>query len=144
MTVDVASPAVVRREERRPATDLPIGSSGEEVFHDPAAWLGVLELAPGAASGWHHHGDWDSYAYVIEGVLRWEYGPGGGAFIQVTAGDVGRMPARLVHRDVSAGDTGLKLVLFRTGQGQLTIDVPGPPGLASGAASPSDASGTRS
>ena len=132
MSVDVAAPSVVRREDRRPATGLPVGSAGEEVFHDPSTWIGVLELAPGAASGWHHHGDWDSFAYVIDGVLRWEYGPGGSASLEIAAGDVGRMPARLVHRDVSASDVSLRLVLFRTGQGELTIDVPGPddPGLA--------------
>jgi uncharacterized RmlC-like cupin family protein len=132
MSVEMAAPSVVRREERRPATGLPVGSSGEEVFHDPAAWVGVLELAAGAASGWHHHGDWDSYAYVIEGVLRWEFGANGTESIEVAAGDVGRVPARLVHRDVSAGETGLKLVLFRTGQGELTIDVDGPDGGAAG------------
>ena len=126
MSVDVAAPSVVRREERRPASGLPVGSAGEVVFHDPAAWVGVVELAPGAASGWHHHGDWDSYAYVIDGVLRWEYGRDGASSLEVAAGDVGRMPARLIHRDVSAGDVGLKLVLFRTGRGELTIDVPGP------------------
>lgn len=126
MSADVAAPSVVRREERRPATGLPVGSAGEEVFHDPSAWVGVLELAPGAASGWHHHGAWASYAYVIEGVLRWEFGGAGVESIEIAAGDVGRMPARLVHRDVSAGSASLKLVLFRTGEGALTIDVDGP------------------
>ena len=29
---------------------------------------------PGASSPWHHHGEWDSYAYVFAGVLRWEGG----------------------------------------------------------------------
>jgi uncharacterized RmlC-like cupin family protein len=128
MSVEMAAPSVVRRDERRPASGLPVGASGEEVFHDPGAWIGALELAPGTASGWHHHGVWDSYAYVIDGVLRWEYGPGGRESIEVGAGDVGRMPARLVHRDVSAGTAPLRLVLFRTGQGELTVDVPGPDG----------------
>lgn len=124
------TPSVVRSNERRPATGLPIGSSGEEVFRDPAAWVGVLELEPGATSGWHHHGEWDSYAYVLEGVLRWEYGARAEKAIEVAPGDVGRMPARLVHRDVSAGNQTLRLVLFRTGHGELTIDVPGPSAAA--------------
>jgi uncharacterized RmlC-like cupin family protein len=121
-------PSVIRADERRPASGLPEGSAGEEAFHDEGAWVGILKLAPGAASGWHHHGGWDSYAYVLEGVLRWEFGVGGSDAVVVEAGSVGRMPARLIHRDVSAGDGSLHLVLFRTCQGPLTIDVDGPDG----------------
>lgn len=97
-----------------------------EAFHDPGAWVGFLELAPGSASGWHHHGAWDSYAVVLRGVLRWEFGADGADAIEVAAGDTGRMPAGLVHRDVSAGDEDLHVVLFRAGEGPLTIDVDGP------------------
>lgn len=117
---------VVQRDERTAATGLPAGSSGEEAFRDPAGWVGFIELDPGSASGWHHHGDWDSYAYVLSGVLRWEFGTDGRDAVEVRPGGVARMPARLVHRDVSAGADRLSIVLFRTGQGELTIDVPGP------------------
>lgn len=120
-------PVLVRRADRQTATGLPAGSVGEEAFADPGAWVGFLELDPGAASGWHHHGDWDSYACVLRGVLRWEYGPGGREAIEVGAGDTGRVPAGLVHRDVSVGDEGLEMILFRAGPGgPLTIDVDGP------------------
>ena len=119
-------PQVVRAGERRAATGLPAGSSGEEAYRDPGAWVGFLSLAPGAASGWHHHGDWDSYAHVFSGVLRWEFGAGGAEAVEVGPGDTGRMPAHLVHRDVSAGDEELRMVLFRAGRGELTIDVEGP------------------
>jgi uncharacterized RmlC-like cupin family protein len=122
-------PRIIPRSERRPATGLPAGSSGEEAFADPRAWVGFLVLPPGAASGWHHHGEWDSYAVVQRGVLRWEFGVDGTDAIEVAAGDVGRMPAHLVHRDVSAGREDLELVLFRSGSGPLTIDVAGPDGV---------------
>ncbi|HVM25124.1 MAG TPA: cupin domain-containing protein [Candidatus Limnocylindrales bacterium] len=119
-------PHLVRRSERRPATGLPAGSRGEEAFADPGAWVGFIDLPPGAASGWHHHGEWDSYACVLRGVLRWEYGAGGSEALEVAPGDVGRMPAHVVHRDVSAGDEDLSMILFRAGEGPLTIDVDGP------------------
>jgi hypothetical protein len=32
----------------------------------------------------------------------------------------------MIHRDVSAGDEDLDMILFRAGGGQLTIDVDGP------------------
>ena len=121
-------PALVRRAERRPAAGLPPGSSGEEAFTDPGAWVGFIDLPPGAVSGWHHHGRWDSYACVLSGVLRWEFGEHGAEAIEVAAGDTGRMPAQVVHRDVSAGDEPLSMILFRAGEGELTFSVDGPPG----------------
>jgi uncharacterized RmlC-like cupin family protein len=122
------APALVRRGERRPATGLPVGSHGEEAFADPGAWVGFIELPAGAMSGWHHHGEWDSYACVLAGKLRWEFGPDGADAIEVGAGDTGRMPARVIHRDVSAGEEPLSMILFRAGEGVLTIDVEGPDG----------------
>jgi uncharacterized RmlC-like cupin family protein len=123
---EALTPTLIKRAARRPATGLPAGSFGEEAFADPGAWVGFLELPPGATSAWHHHGEWDSYACVLKGVLRWEYGPGGADAIEVSAGDTGRMPAHVVHRDVSAGDEPLSMILFRAGVGELTVNVDGP------------------
>ena len=119
-------PTLVRSTERQVADGLPTGVVGEQAFHHPGAWVGFLRLAPGASSPWHHHGEWDSYAYVIGGVLRWEFGDDGGDAIEVSAGDAGHMPAWMVHRDVSAGIEDLVMVLFRAGSGPLTIDAARP------------------
>jgi uncharacterized RmlC-like cupin family protein len=124
------APRVVRAKERRSATGLPFGVAGEQAFHDDGAWVGFLDLAPGASSPWHHHAQWVSYAYVTRGVLRWEFGEKGSEAIEVGPGDVGRMPAWMVHRDVSAGDEQLTMILFRAGEGELTIDVAGAGGSA--------------
>lgn len=124
------APSVVRQAERRATSSLPAGSIGEEAFADPGAWVGFVDLPPGATSQWHHHGDWDSYGCVMSGTLRWEFGPAGGEAIEVHAGDVGRMPRGMVHRDVSVGPDPLSLVLFRAGSGPLTITVDGPDGGA--------------
>ena len=122
----MTAPRVVTVSERREATGLPVGVAGEQAFHHDGAWVGFLNLEPGASSPWHHHGEWDSYAYVTQGVLRWEFGDDGGDSIEVGAGDVGHMPAWIVHRDVSVGAENLAMALFRAGDGPLTIDVDGP------------------
>src|SRR5688572_8676893 len=119
-------PELIRRADRRPASGLPSGSIGMEAFSDPGAWVGFIDLPAGATSGWHHHGEWDSYACVLSGVLRWEFGEGGADAIEVAAGDTGRMPATVVHRDVSAGHEPLSMILFRAGEGELTFSVDGP------------------
>ena len=122
-------PSVVRAEDRIEASGLPKGVIGEQAFHHDQGWVGFLRLQPGASSPWHHHGEWDSYAYVIAGVLRWEHGLDGRDATEIAAGDVGHMPPWLIHRDVSAGDEDLEMVLFRAGEGELTIDVDGPDAL---------------
>jgi uncharacterized RmlC-like cupin family protein len=119
-------PELVRRAERRTATGLPAGSFGQEAFADATGWVGFLALPPGATSQWHHHGEWVSYAVVQRGILRWEFGADGGEAIEIGPGGVGRMPAWIVHRDVSAGEEDLEMTLFRAGHGPLTIDVEGP------------------
>jgi uncharacterized RmlC-like cupin family protein len=119
-------PDLVPRGGRRTATGLPAGSFCEEAFADATGWVGFLALPPGATSQWHHHGAWVSYAVVQRGLLRWEYGAEGADAIEVGPGDVGRMPGGVVHRDVSAGTEDLEMVLFRSGEGPLTIDVDGP------------------
>jgi quercetin dioxygenase-like cupin family protein len=121
-------PSVIRAEERRPASGLPAGVVGEQAFHHDQGWVGFLRLQPGASSPWHHHAEWDSYAYVTQGVLRWEFGTDGGDSIEVAAGDVGHMPAWMIHRDVSVGAEDLVMALFRAGHGSLTVDVAGPDG----------------
>ena len=122
----MTAPRVVTVNGRQAATGLPVGVTGEQAFHHDGAWVGFLDLEPGASSPWHHHGEWDSYAYVTQGVLRWEFGEGGRDSVDVGAGDVGHMPAWIVHRDVSVGTENLVMALFRAGEGPLTIDVDGP------------------
>ena len=119
-------PSVVRSDARETADGLPRGVIGQQAFRHDQGWVGFLRLEPGASSPWHHHGEWDSYAYVIAGVLRWEFGADGRDSIEIGAGDTGHMPAWRIHRDVSAGEEDLEMVLFRAGRGELTIDVPGP------------------
>jgi quercetin dioxygenase-like cupin family protein len=119
-------PSVVRVEQRVVAGGLPKGVIGQQAFHHEQGWVGFLHLEPGASSPWHHHGEWDSYAYVFAGVLRWEHGPGGADATEIRPGEVGHMPSWMIHRDVSAGDEDLDMILFRAGGGQLTIDVDGP------------------
>lgn len=82
---------------------------------------------PGVASGWHHHGDYDVYGFVVAGSARFEYGPGGKEAVSVGSGDFFHVPAHLVHRDVNpSSDEGQELILFLRGTGQPVINVDGP------------------
>ncbi len=81
----------------------------------------------GVVSGWHHHGDYDVYGYMVSGVARFEGGPGGGHAISVGPGDFFHVPARSVHRDVNPSTIeGQEVILFLRGTGPTVVNVDGP------------------
>ena len=82
---------------------------------------------PGVVSGWHHHGDYDIYGYMVSGSARFENGSGGTDAISVGPGDFFHVPARTVHRDVNpSGSEGQEVVLFLRGSGPMVVNVEGP------------------
>ena len=82
---------------------------------------------PGVVSGWHHHGDYGIYGYVVSGSARFENGPGGRDAISVDPGDFFQVPARTVHRDVNPSETeGQEVILFLRGSGPMVVNVDGP------------------
>jgi mannose-6-phosphate isomerase-like protein (cupin superfamily) len=97
----------------------------EELFSDGNVWVGVTNAAP-AESGWHHHGDMDTYVYILEGRGVVEYGPGGKQVDDVTPGSVIRIGRGVVHRDINLGPDNLVGFLVRVGQGPNVVNVAGP------------------
>jgi quercetin dioxygenase-like cupin family protein len=82
---------------------------------------------PGVVSGWHHHGDYDIYGYLVRGTARFEDGPGGRDATSVEPGDFFRVPARRVHRDVNPSETeAQEVILFLRGSGPMVVNVDGP------------------
>ena len=91
-----------------------------------SATLMRARAEPGAASGWHHHGDRDVLGYVVSGRARFEFGPGGDESVEVEEGGFFHVPARLVHRDVNPADAPQEIVLTIVGEGPLVVNVDGP------------------
>jgi uncharacterized RmlC-like cupin family protein len=82
---------------------------------------------PGVISGWHHHGDYDVYGYIVSGNVRFEGGPGGREVISVGSGDFFHVPARTVHRDVNPSKAeGQEVILFLRGTGPMVVNVEAP------------------
>ena len=63
-------------EERRQGAPTP-GMIREEAVATDRLWAGLGRTEAGMASGWHHHGGYESTIYVLSGALRMEFGPGG-------------------------------------------------------------------
>lgn len=82
---------------------------------------------PGTASGWHHHGDYEVYGYMVSGSARFEYGTGDADVAEVGPGDFFHVPARTVHRDVNpSSEEGQEVILFLRGTGPLVVNVDDP------------------
>jgi uncharacterized RmlC-like cupin family protein len=118
-------PAHERRVPDGPATP---GMHRLEALAEDGAWLGTVTTEPNTISGWHHHGDYETFIYVVSGSARLDTIDEGvvqrhdapeGSFILV--------PRGTVHREGSASPTGVQAVLVRIGRGQVVFPVEGLP-----------------
>jgi len=103
-----------------------VGMQREELVSTQNAWVGMVQTEPGFTSGWHHHGDYDTYIYVISGELKLDFGEAGKESCVAKAGEVAFIPSDTVHRESNPSTE--KQVLFgvRVGQGAPVFNVDSP------------------
>lgn len=99
----------------------------ERAIEVAGMWAGLAKTAPSMASGWHHHGDYQTSIYIVSGVLRMESGPGGRDVIDAIPGDFLHVAPGAIHRESNPGETESIIVVVRAGQGTTTVNVDGPP-----------------
>lgn len=104
------------------------GIQREELISTEHSWVGIAYTEPESASGWHHHGEYETYIYAITGRLRLEFGPGGKESIEAGPGDVFYIPRGVVHRELTLGAEKGTAFLVRVGRGEPVINVDGPDG----------------
>lgn len=112
-------------EDRRVSDPTP-GKVREQAIAVNGLWSGLVRSEPGAASGWHHHGEHDTTVYVIAGTVRIEFGPGGAHAVEAGPGDFVHIPRHIVHREVNSGSTPAEEIITRSGTGPPTVNVDGP------------------
>ena len=118
---------VIRAPDRVVPEHQTPGMRREQALVTDEAWVGTFSTEPGMQTGWHHHGEYESYIYVLAGGVRMEFGPGGGESVEAGPGDFVVIPRQLVHREGSAaGSRGVQGVLFRIGHGPVSVNVEGP------------------
>lgn len=89
-------------------------------------WIGTVRQPAGSASGWHHHGDYDTYLVVQEGRARMDFGPAGGQSCEAEVDDVIFVPRSVIHREANTGDVENAALLVRIGTGEPVFNVDGP------------------
>jgi len=102
------------------------GMTRKTAVAEEKVWMGEVRTDGGAMSGWHHHGEHTTYGYIIEGKARVEFGTGGSASLEGSAGDFFVVPPHTVHREGNPGVEEQVLAVIRIGEGPPVINVDGP------------------
>jgi uncharacterized RmlC-like cupin family protein len=118
--------SVVHATDRSMPEEVTPGMERQQAWADGRVWVGTVRTQPGVATGWHHHGDYESWIHVISGHARMEFGPGGRSVEVARAGDLIHVPPGIVHRELTEGDQPVEAVLFRVGTGPVTFNTEGP------------------
>lgn len=118
---------VIGAAEREVASaDATSGMVREAAVSEEGLWVGVVRTAARQPSGWHHHGDHETYFYVESGRVRMEFGPGGESIVEAEPGDFVHVPGGVVHREANPTDEEGAIVLVRVGSGPPVVNVDGP------------------
>lgn len=102
------------------------GMDRRQLLDDGDRWVGWVRTDAGTAGGWHHHGDRDSYIFVLRGTMTIEYGPGGHERVTAGPGDFVFNPGGMVHREITGPGEPAELFVVRVGTGPQTINADGP------------------
>jgi uncharacterized RmlC-like cupin family protein len=117
---------VFRQGEGSAKTIQTAGIQREELVSTPDAWVGMVHTKPEFTSGWHHHGDYDTFVYVIAGEVKLESGEAGQETCLAKAGEIGLIPKNTVHRESNPGSQEGVLFVVRVGQGAPVFNVDHP------------------
>lgn len=124
----MASDVTVVRPQQRThldTTQTP-GMHREEAFFGRGAWVGVVHTAGGVTSGWHHHGDYDTYVYISSGKQLVEFGRDGQERVEASLGDVIHVGKHIIHRESNPSADETLTFVVRVGSGPLVINVDSP------------------
>jgi uncharacterized RmlC-like cupin family protein len=116
---------VVTPGDRKAGPSTP-GMDRQQAVATNDMWSGLVRTEAGMVSGWHHHGEYESVIYVLTGLLRMEFGPGGSNIVEARPGDFVFVPRGVVHRERNLSAQPGDLIVVRAGRGESTVNVDGP------------------
>jgi uncharacterized RmlC-like cupin family protein len=91
-------------------------------------WMGQTVMSPGGASGDHHHGESETGIYVVAGTPAFAFrDPDSGEVVRLQAkpGDFVWVPPHVPHREENPGGTEAVLVVARSTQEAIVVNLPG-------------------
>ncbi len=125
--MDRPRPIVMRAIDGVPPSGVPTpGMDRRQIIDHEGRWVGWVQTDAGLVGGWHHHGERDSYIYVLRGDVTIEYGPQGRESVKAVAGDFIFNPAKMIHRETAGADEPAEFFVVRVGIGPQNVNVDGP------------------
>ncbi|MBD0324144.1 MAG: cupin domain-containing protein [Aldersonia sp.] len=83
------------------------------------------DVAPGAATGAHHHGEQETVLYVISGVARYRWGERLEHVVEAGPGDFVFIPAHTIHQEINASATEPTVwAVVRSGPDPIVVNLP--------------------
>lgn len=89
-------------------------------------WMGIGSNAPREAGGPHHHGHTESGIYILEGRIRFRWGPNLEHEAIAEPGDFIFVPPYEVHSEENLSDGPARFVLARNSDEAVVVNVPDP------------------
>jgi uncharacterized RmlC-like cupin family protein len=102
------------------------GMTREQAVAIEGMWAGLVRTEAHMITGWHHHADYDTSIYVVDGLLKMESGLGGTEVVEAGPGDFLHVPKGAIHREGNPTDQESRVVVVRAGRGPAVINVDGP------------------
>lgn len=92
---------------------------------ETSLWGGLFEVAPGARTGIHHHGEQQTIAYVLSGTCEVRWGARGEFRATASAGDFLHVPALLPHMEINPSPTEpFRWVVVRSTPTPIVVNLP--------------------
>ena len=102
------------------------GMTREQAIAVDGLWAGLVRTEANMITGWHHHADYDTSIYVVDGALLMESGPGGANVVEAGPGDFLYVPRGAIHREGNPSGEESHVVVVRAGHGPAVVNVEGP------------------
>lgn len=92
-------------------------------------WVGRTHVVAGASSGNHHHGEAETAIYIVSGTPRFVFAEGGPdaweeIAVDTEPGDFIFVPPWVPHREENPGDTEAVVVISRSTQEGIVVNLP--------------------
>jgi uncharacterized RmlC-like cupin family protein len=88
-------------------------------------WMGRTHVAPGEASGDHHHGETETAIYVVSGRPAFVFADGDAEVrIETEPGDYVFVPPFVPHREENPGPEEAVVVIARSSQESVVVNLP--------------------
>ena len=124
--MNAADPVRLVRPTDRVEGERTSGMTREQAIATDGMWAGLVLTDAQMTTGWHHHADYDTSIYVVDGRLRMEFGPGGSEAVEAGPGDFLHVPKGAIHREGNPANAESHIIVVRAGRGPAVINVDGP------------------